>query len=191
MHLDWLTEIKVIEGYLYIAPFIFILIHLLRPLIFIPVLLLCISGGILFGVLAGTIYSVIGLMLSSAVFYVLMRSVPKLYDKCRSLEQKWLGQTTELTIWQICLLRLLPFMHFHLLSFCILEISESFSAYMRTTFVTITPLTVVYTTFGQTLQNLSAIYMILFCVAILILTYIFRRRQTIIKWQTFFSPTSH
>ncbi|MFC4403711.1 VTT domain-containing protein [Gracilibacillus xinjiangensis] len=192
MHLEWLTEMKVIEGYFFVAPFAFILIHILRPLFFLPVLLLCITGGILFGVLAGTIYSLIGLMLSSVLFYLIMRSMPKLYQKCEYLEQKWLGKkTANLTIWQISLLRLLPFMHFHLLSFYIYERSDNFAAYLRTTLVTVTPLTVIYTIFGQTMQSLSLLYMIPFCAVILIFTYIFRRRQMIIKWHTFFPPTSH
>ncbi|WP_228275598.1 TVP38/TMEM64 family protein [Gracilibacillus oryzae] len=190
MHLDWLTDIKVIEEYFYLAPFAFILLHLLRPVFFLPVLLLCVTGGILFGTIAGTIYSVIGLVLSSAVFYFIMRKFPVLYRRCQRIEQKFFGKSTKLTIWQISLLRMLPFMHFHLLSFCIFEMTDSFFAYLRTTVVTVIPLAVIYTAFGQTLQSLSIIYMAPLCAIILILTYICRRRQTIIKWQTFFSPTS-
>ena len=44
------------------APVAFILFHLLRSFLFIPVSIVVIAGGVLFGTVWGTIYSVIGLM---------------------------------------------------------------------------------------------------------------------------------
>lgn len=44
------------------APLAFILFHLLRSFLFIPVPVVLISGGVLFGTLWGTLYSVVGLM---------------------------------------------------------------------------------------------------------------------------------
>src|SRR5690625_5676926 len=41
------------------APVLFISFHLLRPLFFLPVVFICISGGVLFGTVAGAIYSLI------------------------------------------------------------------------------------------------------------------------------------
>ncbi|MDE5052299.1 hypothetical protein NDK25_07960 [Niallia taxi] len=43
-----------------LAPIAMILFHTLRQVLFIPPVLVCIAGGVLFGVTFGTIYSVIG-----------------------------------------------------------------------------------------------------------------------------------
>ena len=37
----------------WLAPFLFILLHLLRPLLFLPVIAVCIAGGYLFGFVEG------------------------------------------------------------------------------------------------------------------------------------------
>src|SRR5699024_3459069 len=50
------------------APVLFISFHLIRPLFFLPVVFICISGGVLFGTVAGRIYSLICISLSSVAF---------------------------------------------------------------------------------------------------------------------------
>lgn len=52
----------------FLAPIAFILLHFLRQFLFIPVVVICIAGGVLFGTVAGTFYSVLGLLLSSLLF---------------------------------------------------------------------------------------------------------------------------
>ncbi|PWU68198.1 TVP38/TMEM64 family protein [Gracilibacillus dipsosauri] len=190
MQLEWLLQMKLWDSYVLVAPMAFIFVHILRPILFLPVLLLCITGGLVFGIIAGTIYSVIGLLFSSIIFYCLLSWLPVLSKKCEQIEKRWLKQR-ELTIVQICLLRLLPFMHFHLLSFCIYQNTKSFIEYLRTTLLSVLPLAIVYTALGDTLQQMPIWYAVPVTLFILILVYFFRRKQTIIKWQTFFSPTSH
>src|SRR5690625_7084587 len=56
----------------WLSPLLFISFHLVRPLLFLPVICLCISGGILFGAIAGTVYAIIGITLSSIVFYLVL-----------------------------------------------------------------------------------------------------------------------
>jgi uncharacterized membrane protein YdjX (TVP38/TMEM64 family) len=187
-NVEWLQEFRLIDNYMFIAPIGFIIIHLIRPFFFFPVLLLCVTGGILFGTVAGTVYSVIGLTLSSIIFYGIMQIVPKLTSKCKKVEEKMFGKHKELTLTQICLLRLLPFMHFHLLSYCLYEMSkESFSSYLKTTFITVTPLSFFYTAFGQSIKDVSIYIMIPVCLVMLLLIYITRKKQIIIKWNIFFS----
>src|SRR5690625_6914111 len=59
------------------APLLFISFHLLRPLLFIPVIFICITGGVLFGAVAGSLYSVIGITLSSILFYGMIRWIDR------------------------------------------------------------------------------------------------------------------
>ncbi|WP_240468754.1 VTT domain-containing protein [Gracilibacillus sp. YIM 98692] len=187
MSVEMLDHVKIMESYAFAAPVLFILVHILRPLLILPVLLLCITGGILFGMLAGTVYSIIGLMMSSFIFYYIMHLVPAVQKRCERLELKLLGEKGQLTTMQIVLLRMLPFIHFHLLSFCIYQKSVDFKQYVRTTFFSVVPLAIFYTTLGKTIQEISLLYAIPFVVLILLAAYYARKKQIIIKWQTFFS----
>lgn len=168
------------------APLLFISFHLLRPLFFLPVVFICISGGVLFGAVAGTLYSVIGITLSSVGFYVLIRYMPKMHNRLTHLKGKLIGKHSELTAPQIAILRLIPFIHFHLLSLCLIEVSEGFKDYTKSSLLTNIPLAIVYTSIGKWISNLSPLYIVVFLLALLPLIYILRRKEVIIKWNEFF-----
>ncbi|GAB4075018.1 hypothetical protein GCM10028778_25210 [Barrientosiimonas marina] len=172
------------------APVLFISFHLLRPLFFLPVVFMCISGGIMFGPVAGTLYSVIGITLSSMIFYGLIRWMPRTFDKLTRLKQKLMGDSTAMTTSQVALLRLVPFIHFHLLSLCLLEASESFRAYTKASLLTNIPLAFVYTSVGRWLSHLSPLYIFVFLLVLLPLIYLLRRKEIIIKWQDFFQAST-
>ncbi|MFD1362217.1 TVP38/TMEM64 family protein [Lentibacillus salinarum] len=172
------------------APILFISFHLLRPLFFLPVVFICISGGVLFGAVAGTLYSVIGITLSSIIFYGLIRWMPKTLGKLVLLKQKLMGTGSELTTSQIALLRLVPFIHFHLLSLCLIEVSENFRDYTRSSLLTNIPLAFVYTSVGKWLSNLSPFYILVFLLTLLPFIYLLRRKEIFIKWDDFFQVST-
>lgn len=174
----------------YLAPLLFISIHLLRPLFFLPVVFICISGGILFGAVAGTVYSVIGITLSSIVFYGLISRTPKSFKKLVHVKQKIIGKDSEFTTSQIALLRLVPFIHFHLLSICLIEISASFKEYTKSSLFSNVPLAFVYTTIGGWISNLTPFHIFVFLIVLLPFIYLLRRKEISIKWQDFF-PSEH
>ena len=60
-----------------LTPFIFIAFHILRQPLFIPVFVVCIAGGILFGPVFGAIYSIIGLTLSNICLLLCYRKIPE------------------------------------------------------------------------------------------------------------------
>ncbi|UOQ47186.1 VTT domain-containing protein [Gracilibacillus caseinilyticus] len=184
--IEMISQLKVMESYAFVAPVLFIMMHILRPLLFIPVLLLCITGGLLFGLWAGTVYSIIGLVISSVIFYMIIHFLPALEARCKKLEKRLLGDQLSLNTVQIMLLRMLPFIHFHLMSFCIYQKSVSFTSYLRTTLFTVIPVAIFYTTLGRTIQEISVYYAIPLVSTILILAYFVRKKQVIIKWHTFF-----
>ncbi|QGS68995.1 TVP38/TMEM64 family protein [Oceanobacillus sp. 143] len=175
----------VIETGGYFAPFLFIMIHLLRPLLFLPVVFICISGGILFGPVSGSIYSFIGMTLSCLIFYRLAQWNPKSFEKLIILKQRLLGKYTQLTVSQVTLLRLIPFIHFHLLSLCLIEISENSKAYTKSSILSNIPLAVIYTCIGGWLSNLTPLSIFIFLTVLLLLIYILRRKELIIKWHEF------
>ena len=98
-----------------LAPILFISFHLLRPLFFLPVVFICISGGMLFGALAGMIFSIIGITLSSLLFYIVLQRTPKTFHKLTNVRKRLFGKKMELTASQISMLRLVPFIHFYFL----------------------------------------------------------------------------
>lgn len=170
----------------YFAPILFISFHLLRPLFFLPVVFICISGGILFGAVAGTVYSIIGITLSSVVFYGLISWAPKSFKKLISVKKKLIGKHAKFTKSQIAVLRLVPFIHFHLLSLCLIEITASFKDYTKSSLLSNVPLAFVYTSIGRWLSHLTPFTIFVFLIALLPFIYILRRKEIIIKWRDFF-----
>ncbi|MFC0522378.1 TVP38/TMEM64 family protein [Pontibacillus salicampi] len=169
------------------APLLFISFHLLRPLLFLPVAFICISGGVMFGTVTGSIYSVVGVTLSSLLFYKMSEWMPKTLKKLVSLKHKFFGKHSSFSRGQIAILRLVPFIHFHLISLCIIEMSTNFRDYMKTSFLTNIPLAVLYTSVGQWVSSLSPIIMAAVLVSFLPLFYILRKKEIVIKWADFFA----
>ncbi|MFE8696962.1 TVP38/TMEM64 family protein [Cytobacillus sp. FJAT-53684] len=169
-----------------LAPIAFILFHILRQFLFIPVSLVCIAGGVLFGSFFGSVFSMIGLVLSSVFFYFLISKMPKTHDKLSRLKKRWFGEYRNLTVGQISVLKLIPFVHYHLLNFCLIERNKSFKDYLKNSWITNLPLAVFYTVFGEFISRFtpSMILIILFSLGVLV--FILREKVTIIKWREFF-----
>ncbi|MYL34168.1 TVP38/TMEM64 family protein [Pontibacillus yanchengensis] len=169
------------------APLLFISFHLLRPLFFLPVAFICVSGGVLFGAITGSVYSIVGVTLSSLLFYKLSEWMPKTLKKLVVLKKKFFGKHSSFSTGQIALLRLVPFIHFHLISLCIIEMSGTFKEYMKTSFYSNIPLAVVYTSIGQWISSLSPFLMGAILLLLLPLFYLLRRKEVSIKWHDFFA----
>lgn len=172
------------------APLLFISFHLLRPLLFLPVIFICISGGILFGAVAGTFYSLIGITLSSVIFYGLIHWMPETFKKLVHVKQKLVGRQSQITTPQITLLRLIPFIHFHLLSLCLIEASAGFKDYTKSSLLSSIPFTLIYTSIGQSLSNLSPLLMFIVFIFLLPIIYLLRKKESYIKWTDFFQENS-
>ncbi|CAI9389342.1 TVP38/TMEM64 family protein [Niallia sp. Sow4_A1] len=169
-----------------LAPIIFILFHTLRQFLFIPPILVCIAGGVLFGVTLGTIYSIIGLTINCLIFYTVIHRLPKTHRKLSNLKKRWFGEYRNLTLGQITVLRLIPVFHYHLLNFCLLEKRKSLNEYGKSAFLSNIPLAFFYTIFGQFISQFSLTMVVIIMFALAILVYILREKITIIKWREFF-----
>lgn len=168
------------------APLIFIVFHLLRPILFLPVVLFCIVGGIIFGALAGTIYSVIGITLSSLIFYYIVNKTPKTFRRINQLKERVLGEDVITSRSQITLLRLVPFIHFNLLSICLIDLTANVKDYTKSSLYTSIPFTIVYTSMGQWILSLTPTHLLLVFMFLLPLIYFLRKKEFIIKWEDFF-----
>ncbi|TCT25031.1 putative membrane protein YdjX (TVP38/TMEM64 family) [Melghiribacillus thermohalophilus] len=186
---SWILTIVESSGTM--APVLFIILHLLRPFFFLPVAFICVSGGILFGMVTGTVYSVIGVTLSSIAFYQMASSAPGMINRLIRLKGKMLGEHTKLSKGQLILLRLMPFIHFHLLSLCIIEMSKSFREYVRLSVMSNVPLAFVYTSFGKWISTMSPLVMGMVVIALLPLLYLIRQKEIVMKWEDFFNKNAH
>nr|WP_231618376.1 MULTISPECIES: VTT domain-containing protein [unclassified Fictibacillus] len=164
----------------------FILLQAFRQFFFLPVGLICLTGGILFGAVAGAFYSVIGITLSSVLFYWGMKSMPKLMKKVKKLQKKWIGKRMPFSVGQIAILKMIPFMHFHLLSLCLIEISSNFKEYTKASIISNVPIAIFYSSFGSVLLSLSLVTSAAIIVALSVLFYLLRRKEWVIKWSEFF-----
>lgn len=168
------------------APLIFIILHMVRPLLFIPVILLCVSGGLLFGLVPGIIYSLIGITLSSIIFYFLVRLSPRTAARLLRLKKRLFGEHHQFSTKQIAFLRLVPFIHFHLLSLFLYEATSNFKAYTKASAFSNIPIAILYTGIGQTIIHLSLMQSGFILLILAMIFYIYKRRLKTVSWQDFF-----
>ncbi|WP_138415912.1 TVP38/TMEM64 family protein [Aquibacillus sediminis] len=142
-----------IENAGWLAPVLFILIHILRPLLFLPVIVVCIAGGVLFGFVEGALLSFIGLSLMSLISYQLVNKFPKFRSGIARLKQK-VFQDRTISVSQVMILRITPFIHFHLLSFYLMEMTKSFKEYMYYSILGMIMPAILYTAFGEAITTL-------------------------------------
>jgi uncharacterized membrane protein YdjX (TVP38/TMEM64 family) len=169
-----------------LAPLAFIFFHLLRQFLFLPVAIVCIAGGVLFGTVLGTIYSIIGLMLVSVIFYLVVNRMPKTLEKLYRIKIKWFGEYRNLTVSQIAILRLIPFIHFHLMNFCLMQRKKSFKEYVWGSFYSNLPLAFFYTIFGQFISRFTPTMILVILFALTVLVYLLREKIAVIQWGEFF-----
>ena len=176
----------VIEEAGWLAPVLFIIVHLIRPFLFIPVIVVCIAGGYLFGFVHGTIYSVIGLSLMSFFFYKLVDIFPSLRARITRLKDKFLKGRV-LTLGQVMILRMMPFVHFHLLSLYLMEMTSSFKEYMRISILGVILPSLLYTAFGQAITEMPVYITLLFFLLLTSLfAYLGKKGTVSYKWHRFF-----
>jgi uncharacterized membrane protein YdjX (TVP38/TMEM64 family) len=169
-----------------IAPLAFVVFHLLRSFLFIPVSVVVVAGGVLFGTLWGTIYSVIGLMGVSVFFYVFIDRMPKTQERMIKIKNRWFGEYRNLTVGQIAILRLIPFVHYHLLSFCLKQRKPKFKEYMNASLVTNIPIALFFTIFGEYISTFTPSVIVMILIGLTCLVYLLREKKNVIKWKDFF-----
>ncbi|OLS41465.1 TVP38/TMEM64 family protein [Bacillus sp. MRMR6] len=186
MNEDLALLFVVVEAGGILAPLAFIIFHLVRSFLFIPVSVVVIAGGILFGTLWGTVFTIIGLMGVSIFFYIFIDKMPKTHEKLIKVKNRWFGEYRNLTTGQIALLRLIPFVHYHLLNFCLMQRKPGFREYLKASFVTNVPIALFYTIFGEYISRFTPSIILIFLVTLTVLVYLLREKQNVIKWRVFF-----
>lgn len=141
-----------IENAGWLAPIFFLLLHLVRPILFLPVIAVCVFGGVAFGFVQGAVLSYAGLLLMSAIVYFILKRFPKSHQKMTNLKERIFTDRT-LSVGQVMLLRIMPFVHFQLLCFYLMDMTKNFKEYMYYSALGLTLPAIVYTAFGQSITE--------------------------------------
>lgn len=155
-----------IENAGWMAPIFFLVLHLIRPFFFLPVVAVCIIGGVAFGFIQGTILSYIGLVLMSAIIYFLLERFSKFRRKMTKLKER-IFPDRNLSVGQVMILRIMPFVHFQLLCFYLMDMTKSFKEYMYYSALGLMLPAIIYTAFGQSITEFPW-YMTLLFLTVLI-----------------------
>jgi len=162
-----------IEDFGYLAPLIYIVCFTILPIAFFPVPVLALAAGLLFGFLPGTIYTLIGATLNSAIMFLMAKVLAK--DAVtnllqRKLPKKWSSFLFDLDEKRgfgiIFILRLIPAMPYNLINYGAGLTTIKFSSYMLATILGILPGTLVFLSIGNQALN---IYNPAFIVSIILL----------------------
>lgn len=150
-----------IGGFGYLAPFIYILCFTILPIAFFPVPILALAAGLLFGFLHGTIYTLIGAVLNSAIMFLMAKVLAK--DAVTNLLQRKLPENWSSFLFNldekkgfgiIFILRLIPAMPYNLINYGAGLTSIKFSSYMLATILGILPGTLVFLNIGNQALNI-------------------------------------
>lgn len=151
---------KYIGGFGYLAPFIYILCFTILPIAFFPVPILALAAGLLFGFLPGTIYTLIGAVLNSAIMFLMAKVLAK--DAVTNLLQRKIPENWSSFLFNldekkgfgiIFILRLIPAMPYNLINYGAGLTSIKFSSYMLATILGILPGTLVFLNIGNQALN--------------------------------------
>ncbi|WP_270182227.1 TVP38/TMEM64 family protein [Alkalihalobacillus sp. CinArs1] len=146
---DWILSFGVL------APIVYIVIYTIRPLIFFPASVLSIAGGLAFGSLFGTFYTVLGATSGAVLSFVVARTLGK------SIANKdWQGKGRKLQeqlekngFFYVLFFRFVPLFNFDLISYSAGLSKVKFSSFLFGTLIGIIPGTFAYNFLGSSLVS--------------------------------------
>ncbi|WP_257347869.1 TVP38/TMEM64 family protein [Pseudalkalibacillus decolorationis] len=154
------------------APGVYLLIFTIRPFVLFPSSLLALVGGLAFGFWYGFVLTMVGTCLGAIVSFLAIRklgiqvgrvpSKPK-YDKIRE-------QIDKRGFYILLVLRLLPFLHFEIVTYLSAVSNIRFSPYLWATFLGVVPGAFIYCGLGSSAYSGGNEIMILSIVLLVALT---------------------
>lgn len=146
---DWII------GFGIFAPIIYMLLYTIRPLIFFPASVLSITGGLAFGPLFGTIYTVLGATAGALLSFLVAR---KLGKNIANKEWKGKGKAIQSQLekngfFYVLLFRFIPLFNFDLISYTAGVSKVRFRDFFLGTLIGIIPGTFAYNFLGSSLAT--------------------------------------
>ncbi len=143
------------------GPVTFIILYILATILFIPGSLLTLGGGVLFGVVWGSIYVSIGATIGAGGAFLVGRYLARGWVEKRiegNNKFKAINEAVAREGWKIVgLARLSPVFPFNLLNYAFGVTQVSFKDYFLPTWIGITPGTVLYVYIGSLAGSLASL----------------------------------
>lgn len=156
------------------APVLFILIYTIRPLILFPASILSLAGGLTFGPVWGTVYTIVGATMGAVLSFGLARFLGEKFVRKRLKEK---GSKIEMQLQQkgfmyILLFRLIPIFPFDLVSYAAGVSKIKFTAFLLGTLLGMIPGTFAYNFLGSSFLEGKTSYIIIAAVVFVLVTLI-------------------
>ncbi|KMJ56869.1 SNARE associated Golgi family protein [Bacillus sp. LL01] len=144
------------------APFIYVILYTVRPLVLFPASVLSLGAGLAFGAFWGTVYTIIGATLGAALSFFVARKLGK-----NLANRSWKGKAAGIQknmekqgFLYILILRLLPILNFDLISYAAGVSKVRFSHFILGTLLGIIPGTFAYNFLGSSFVKGEYTYII-------------------------------
>ncbi|VWX35366.1 TVP38/TMEM64 family protein [Exiguobacterium oxidotolerans] len=153
------------------APILYIVLYTVRPLIFFPASVLSITGGLAFGAMMGTVYTVIGATLGAVVAFLVAKKLGKGVIKNSAGKVDQIQQQLEKNGFiYVLIFRLLPIFNFDLISYAAGLSKVRLLPFFLATLIGIIPGTFAYNFLGSSIVSKDPRIIIGAIIVFLILT---------------------
>ena len=136
---------------------VYISIYSIAILLFIPVSPFAIVGGLFFGPVKGTLYTVIAALIGASLSFMLARYFLKEWfeKKIKKTKLKKLYDSVERNGWKIiAITRLIPVFPYNFFNYIFGATNIKFSHYILTSFIFMLPSVIVYNLFGSSILDI-------------------------------------
>ena len=163
------SELRELIGeHVLFAPMIYVLCFAILPIFLFPVPVLAVVAGAVFGLFAGSLYTIIGAMINSVLmFYIArflgFRAVSNFTQNSKSKILKTLGEPGG-KFSLILILRLMPLVPYNALNYACGVMNVSLRDYVVATFVGIVPATFIMVNLGEKALDMRSNGFIIACV---------------------------
>lgn len=174
------------------GPLIYILLFSILPIFFFPVPALALGGGVLFGLVEGTIYTVIGATINSGIMFYMSRYLGRNFfrDFIRkkmkpSIQEKFLTKDQRILTGMFFFFRLVPLISYEVINYLSGLTEIKFLPYILSSILGIIPGTLVYLNVGDKALDLGSSDFWLAIFLLLLLTLVsFIALRIYMKWDS-------
>lgn len=156
-------DIGSLQDYISDNPLIYIGLFIILPIFFFPVPVLALSAGLLFGIFYGSLYTIIGVMLNSALMFYISRFLGQGFRDYvrRKLSKKSIAlaateASSENLFMIFLILRLLPLVSYNFINYLSGMTKISLRSYLLATFIGILPGTFIFINMGDKLYDIRS-----------------------------------
>lgn len=160
-----------------LAPIAYILVWAILPIFFFPVPILALAGGLSFGLIDGSIYTIIGALINSSLMFWIANLFAKDmvvgYLKKKMPDKWWnrfMGMKKKEGFFVVFICRLIPVMPYNVINYASGLTEISFSNYSLATVLGILPGTVIFLNVGDKILDVKSPEFIWSIVFVIILT---------------------